>query len=201
MRRGTRRGSSRRVPRPRAIGGDLEDALERVKVPSYVIDAQGVVRWANPAARALVGDVRGRQFTSVVAPEETRRAREVFARHMVGSEDFDGAVVLRADDGRRLPVEISSVCLYEGSRVVGVFGQLTDVEAAPAVPAHPHLTPRQSEVLGLLEHGYSTEQIAAKLHVSIETVRNHIRAILRALGVHSRLAAVAVARREHFVPL
>jgi PAS domain S-box-containing protein len=201
MRRGARRVSSRRVSRPRSIGGDLEDALERVKVPSYVIDEHGVIRWANPAARALVGDVRGRQFTSVVAPEETRRAREVFARHMVGSEDFDGPVVLRGEEGRRIPVEISSVCLYDGHRVVGVFGQLTDVEAEAAPPAHPHLTPRQTEVLGLLEHGYSTGQIAAKLHVSVETVRNHIRAILRALGVHSRLAAVAAARREHLVPL
>jgi PAS domain S-box-containing protein len=200
MRRGSRRGRSRRVPRPRSIGGDLEDALERVKVPSYVIDERGVIRWANPAAQALVGDVRGRQFTSVVAPEETRRAREVFARHMVGSEDFDGPVVLRDEEGRRIPVEISSVCLYEGHRVVGVFGQLTDVEMQAPPPAHPHLTPRQTEVLGLLEHGYSTGQIAAKLHLSAETVRNHIRAILRALGVHSRLAAVAAARREHLVP-
>jgi DNA-binding NarL/FixJ family response regulator len=32
----------------------------------------------------------------------------------------------------------------------------------------------------------------------METVRNHIRGILRALGVHSRLEAVAVAHREQF---
>jgi DNA-binding NarL/FixJ family response regulator len=46
----------------------------------------------------------------------------------------------------------------------------------------------------LLEHGRSTEQIAEELHLSVETVRNHIRAILRALGVHSRLEAVSVVR-------
>jgi DNA-binding CsgD family transcriptional regulator len=39
-------------------------------------------------------------------------------------------------------------------------------------------------------------QIAAALHLSIETVRNHI---LRALGAHSRLEAVAIARREGFL--
>ncbi|TML51560.1 MAG: response regulator transcription factor, partial [Actinobacteria bacterium] len=48
-------------------------------------------------------------------------------------------------------------------------------------------------------HGRSTEQIAAKLHLSPETVRNHIRALFRTLGVHSRLEAVAVARRQHLV--
>jgi DNA-binding NarL/FixJ family response regulator len=67
-------------------------------------------------------------------------------------------------------------------------------EAAPS--PHPHLTPRQSEVLRLLEHGHSTKQIAAELTLSQETVRNHVRHVLQALGVHSRLEGVALARRE-----
>jgi LuxR family maltose regulon positive regulatory protein len=49
-------------------------------------------------------------------------------------------------------------------------------------------------VLRLLEQGRSTKQIAAELHVSTETVRNHIRRLFRALGVHSRLEAVAAGR-------
>jgi len=183
----------------RTLGGDLEDALDRVNVPSYVIDSHGIIRWVNQAAEELVGDVRGRQFTSVVAPEETRRAREAFSRHMVGEQDVDAPVVLLDDDGDRVSVEVSSVCLFEGHRVIGVFGQLRDVDEQPEPAPHPHLTPRQSEVLRLLEHGRSTEQIAERLHLSVETVRNHIRAVLRALDVHSRLEAVAVARREHLV--
>jgi PAS domain-containing protein len=58
-----------------AMGADLESALEHVNVPSYVIDRVGVVRWMNEAARRIVGDQVGKQFTSIVAPEETRRAR------------------------------------------------------------------------------------------------------------------------------
>jgi DNA-binding CsgD family transcriptional regulator len=135
----------------------------------------------------------------VVAPEETRRAREAFSRHMVGEQDVDAPVVLVDEDGDRVSVEVSSVCLFEGHRVIGVFGQLRDVDEEPEPAPHPHLTPRQSEVLRLLEHGRSTEQIAEQLHLSVETVRNHIRAVLRALDVHSRLEAVAVARREHLV--
>jgi DNA-binding NarL/FixJ family response regulator len=96
-------------------------------------------------------------------------------------------------------VEISSVCLYSGDRVIGVFGQLTDLELDQEHQPHPHLTPRQAQVLRLLEHGRSTDQIARELHLSIETVRNHVRAILRALGVHSRLEAVTLARREHLL--
>ena len=40
------------------MGADVEDALEAISVPSYVLDSSGVVRWLNPAATRLVGDVR-----------------------------------------------------------------------------------------------------------------------------------------------
>ena len=180
-----------------SIGGDVEAALESINVPSYVVDRSGVVRWLNKAARRLVGDVRGRQFTSVVAPEETRRAREVFARNVSGPHGpTDSQVVVIGADGERIGVELSSVPLMQGDRVIGVFGQVADVDATAPREPHPHLTPRQTEVLGLLERGKSTDDIAAELHLSIETVRNHIRHILRALGVHSRLQAVAVSRRQ-----
>jgi DNA-binding NarL/FixJ family response regulator len=81
-----------------------------------------------------------------------------------------------------------------GGRVVGVFGLLTGSldEEASMPPAH--LTPRQAEVLRLLEQGRSTKQIAQELHLSTETVRNHVRHLLRSLGVSSRLEAVAAVR-------
>jgi PAS domain S-box-containing protein len=184
-----------------SIGGDVEDAIGRVRVPAYVIDSQGIIRWLNPAAKKLVGDVRGRQLTSVVAPEETRRARDVFTRNLMGPlSGSDNSVVLIDADGERISVEVSAVPLTRGGHVIGVFGQIKDIdEDDPPPPPHPSLTPRQAEVLRLLEHGRSTDQIAQELHLSTETVRNHIRRVLRALNAHSRLEAVAIGRREHLV--
>jgi PAS domain S-box-containing protein len=181
------------------VKGDVPDALDRVNVPSYAYDKHGIIRWINRAAHRIMGDIRGRQITSIVAPEETRRAREAYAKHIVGHEDIEASAVLIGKDGGRVSVEVSAVTLYDGHRVVGVFGQVTEVEEEAERPLHPNLTPRQAEVLRLLEHGRSTQQIASDLHLSLETVRNHIRGILRALDVHSRLEAVAVARREHVV--
>jgi PAS domain S-box-containing protein len=177
------------------VGGDVEQALDSVGVPSYVLDTSGVVRWINAAAERLVGDVRGRQFTSVVAPEDSRRARELFSRKVLGTAPAtDASGVLVSTAGTRVPVEISAVPLMSGERVVGVFGLFEErPDDRPTAP-HPHLTPRQVEVLRLLEQGRSTKQIAAELHLSTETVRNHIRRLFRALGVHSRLEAVAAAR-------
>ena len=177
------------------VGGDLEQALEGVGVPSYVLDTTGIVRWINPAAERLLGDIRGRHFTSVVAPEDSRRARELFSRKVLGtSPATDATGVLVSTAGARVEVEISAVTLRSGQRVVGVFGLLEDrPDNTPTAPL-PHLTPRQVEVLRLLEQGRSTKQIAAELHLSTETVRNHIRRLFRALGVNSRLEAVAAAR-------
>ena len=68
------------------IPGDLQGALHHVKVPCYFVDRFGVIRWINHATRDLVGDVRGRQQSSVVAPEQAREARESFTRKMLGTE-------------------------------------------------------------------------------------------------------------------
>ncbi len=139
--------------------------------------------------------MRGRHFTSVVAPEDSRRARELFARKVLGTSPATEANAhLVSTGGSRVPVEISAVSLRSGERVVGVFGLIEGRpdEASPVPP--PGLTPRQVDVLRLLEQGFSTKQMAAELHLSPETVRNHIRRLFQALGVHTRLEAVAAAR-------
>jgi PAS domain S-box-containing protein len=183
------------------MGADLDRALERVNVPSYVIDTTGVIRWVNEAARNLVGDVRGRQFTSVVAYEDSRRARELFAQKVTGGVPVTDAEAVFIDaNGERIDVELSSVPLVRGGHVIGVFGQIPRVDDRPPPLPHPALTPRQTEVLRQLEHGRSTRQIADELQLSPETVRNHVRHLLHALGAHSRLEAVALARREDLVP-
>jgi PAS domain S-box-containing protein len=174
----------------------LDDVLEHVNVPSYVIDTSGVIRWVNSAGQNLVGDVRGRQFTSVVAPEETLCARELFARKVLGTTSAtEATAVLVSTDGERLVLDVSAVPLRDGERIVGVFGLLSGRrDEEPSTPP-AHLTPRQAEVLRLLEQGCSNRQIAQELDLSTETVKNHVRNLMRALGVKSRLEAVAAVRR------
>jgi DNA-binding NarL/FixJ family response regulator len=52
------------------------------------------------------------------------------------------------------------------------------------------LTPRQTEVLGLLLKGLPNKLIARELNLSVETVKDHVAAVLRALGVSTRTQAV-----------
>ena len=65
----------------------------------------------------------------------------------------------------------------------------TDADAAADAPppSGPELlTPREAAVLELLQGGRSNGEIAAQLHIGVETVRTHARSIYRKLGVRSR---------------
>jgi DNA-binding NarL/FixJ family response regulator len=73
-----------------------------------------------------------------------------------------------------------------------------DAHGSPGTgdPARPNalavfkLTPRQTDVLNLLLRGQSNKLIARELDLSVETVKDHVAAVLRALGVNSRTQAV-----------
>jgi len=63
------------------------------------------------------------------------------------------------------------------------------------------LTGRELEVLRLLASGTSTTAAAESLGISTATLRAHVQAVLRKLGAHSRLEAVAEAARLGLVTL
>lgn len=176
---------------------DLRETMRLVRFPSWIVDREGRLVWENEAATRLFGDVRGRLYTSLVTPEYVSLAQEQFARKLLGQQVTDYELEMVGVDGSRVPVEISSVRLpsAEGEIPIGIFGlaRPEDVRRQPLRPPS-ELTPRQAEVLRHLAAGCSTRQIAEIMSLSTETVRNHIRAVLRRLGVHSRLEAVASAR-------
>jgi DNA-binding NarL/FixJ family response regulator len=76
---------------------------------------------------------------------------------------------------------------------------LLERESRPR-PLEP-LTARELEVLQLLAEGSSTAQASEQLGISSATLRAHVQAILRKLGAHSRLEAVAEAARLGVITL
>ncbi|MGH8931650.1 MAG: LuxR C-terminal-related transcriptional regulator [Egibacteraceae bacterium] len=61
-------------------------------------------------------------------------------------------------------------------------------------PNHARLTPREREVLALIEKGWSNKDIARHLSIEVRTVKNHVHNIFDKLRVRSRGEAAAVAR-------
>ncbi|NMO92396.1 response regulator transcription factor [Actinomycetospora sp. TBRC 11914] len=72
-------------------------------------------------------------------------------------------------------------------------------DAAEARRRLATLRARERECLALIAGGASTEEMAATMGVTVATVRSHVRAVLAALGVHSRLGAASVALRHGLV--
>jgi DNA-binding NarL/FixJ family response regulator len=76
------------------------------------------------------------------------------------------------------------------------FGSVRDAAASSAFQRAPTglealgLTPRQTEVLALLLQAKPNKLIARELNLSVETVKDHVAAVLRALNVSSRTQAV-----------
>lgn len=69
---------------------------------------------------------------------------------------------------------------------------------APRDLASLGLTPRQGEVLALLMKGQSNKLIARALNLSVETIKDHVAAVLRSLKVKTRTQAVLAV--SHLVP-
>ena len=65
------------------------------------------------------------------------------------------------------------------------------VRARPANGLEDDLTRRELEVLGMLAEGETNARIARRLIVSEDTVKTHVKHILRKLGVHNRSQAVS----------
>ena len=75
-------------------------------------------------------------------------------------------------------------------RHAGSTSHQGDYQRAPMSLESVGLTPRQGDVLALLLQGKPNKLIARELNVSVETVKDHVAAVLRALGVNSRTQAV-----------
>ena len=75
-------------------------------------------------------------------------------------------------------------------RVVREHAQDSSFPNAAVRLAEIGLTPRQTDVLALLLKGLPNKLIARELNLSVETVKDHVAAVLRALNVSSRTQAV-----------
>lgn len=75
------------------------------------------------------------------------------------------------------------------------LNELSEVALGPAMGDNgtPELTPREWEILKLIERGYTNQEIATELVIQVGTVKNHVHNILQKLDVGSREDAAAVA--------
>jgi DNA-binding NarL/FixJ family response regulator len=148
------------------------------------------LRETNPDFAALV-------LTASLDRAEHARAVEAGAAGVLHkSADVDAILdaTRRLGEGETL---LSEDELVELLRLAGQNRE-EEVEARASIE---QITPREREVLQSLAEGLSNKEIAAKLHMSVDTERTHMMNILNKLGVHSRLQALVFATRNGLVEI
>ena len=155
------------------------------------LDVKGRLLWASPRALVLLaqaGSPRAlpEELTAAAARLGALAAGEVAAK--LGFE-----LLLRGP----LHAALSRARSRSGEWIVDVALDEPAPEAALAPLALRFgLTPAETRVLSVLTLGHPNREIARRLHVSIETVRTHIRRVLEKLRVGSRAEAALLARLQ-----
>ncbi|MCW3001734.1 MAG: DNA-binding response regulator [Conexibacter sp.] len=138
-----------------------------------------------------------------------QRAPSVRILLLTGSDDVDlGMVGLRAGaaghliKGVPVPEIVAAVQrMVAGEPIVGpdlTWRLIESLRGLPVGglgvrPVRSKLTPREWEVLDLLCAGLSVDQIADELVLARDTVRTHVKRLLRKLGAHSQAEAISIA--------
>ena len=186
-----------------AQAGSLAEArkvMDGLKVDLGVIDlalpdGDGIelikdLREANPNFAALV-------LTASLDRAEHARAVESGAAGILHKSAGVDEIL---DATRRLGEGETLLSQEELIALLRLAGQSRE-EEREARASIEQITLREREVLQALGEGLSNKEIAAKLHVSVDTERTHMMNILNKLGVHSRLQALLFAARHGLIEI
>jgi LuxR family transcriptional regulator, maltose regulon positive regulatory protein len=202
-------------------GGDAEVAVVRARAQLSLGDTEVVVDslapalarsapvttqvegWLVEAGHQLHGGSTGRARTALT----TSLTLAAGARLRRPFREAHPAVRQLLSRDRRLQAKHPWLGIVQRRPVAPVFATSSsrppDHEppgTAPTPVVVEKLTQKELEVLGLLSELLTTEEIASSMFVSVNTIRTHVRSILRKLGVSRRNAAVRRARELELLP-
>lgn len=158
-------------------------------------------KWPGIPVMVVTGSSQGRDLIRSIdggamafvhkrsGPEEILKALSTVMTGGIYLPEDTAALLSTARAEASAQTARASVGLPEGGVGFGMPG--FSVQApSPQIIARLGLTPRQTDVLMLLLHGKPNKLIARELNLSVETIKDHVAAVLRSLNVSSRTQAV-----------
>ena len=144
------------------------EATRQIKkeVPGTIVLILTASDWPYDLSEALKAGAAGYMLKVAPIPETIDAVRKVAAGESPLNQELAAQLLRRLVEdvpkGRRIP---------EGD------------------PLLESLTPREAEMLRLMTRGYTNQQLARNLHISVSTVKKHVRSVISKLGVSDRTQA------------
>ncbi|CAI8904262.1 HTH-type transcriptional regulator MalT [Pseudomonas fluorescens] len=173
-----------------------------------LLDPDQSILWANEAALAMHGASQISDLGSNAKAYVKRFALRYRNNHLVPADSYPISRVARGETFSDVLVEVTSVgneartwvhrvrslVLVDGrgkpESLVLIMDDVTDRASTG------QLTARERDVLGLICEGLADKDIAARLKLAPNTVRNHVATVYSKLNVHSRSEAIVWARER-----
>jgi len=173
-------------------GGDVAALVRRTRPDVLLLDLFIEPEFdALAAVRRLRADFPDLKICLLSAYLEPALVRDMLQAGVYGYILKDDDYVSRIDTIIR---DLADGRLYLSPQAYEALAQATRAEEV-----EQPLSEREIEILRLAKRDLRNPQIAQALHISPGTVRNHLSAIYRKLGVHSRHEALQVADEHHLI--
>jgi DNA-binding NarL/FixJ family response regulator len=187
---------------------DMAVVAETAHLPAAVSAAGGVGTQVVVVRQGLLGDAtlpllrdlcRGGTAVLVLAEPGAEAGSELVDVLQAGVRGF----LPRRSAAQRLVDGVRSLAKNESALDPAATNQLVHYLASPAgrggsgKRALDQLTERQRDVAELVAQGLSNEEIAAELFLSLATIKSHLTASMRRLGVRTRTQLAILVNRDH----
>jgi len=183
--------------------GEMQEALEMIarERPEVVtLDIRLPGNSGLAACRAIRERFPGVAVVMLTVYEDEQYIVEALRAGATGyllKRVSDAALVEALEAVRRGETVVDPALAAAYERAQGAGGK-----RAPSWPGgNAGLTRRESDVLTCIVEGLPNAAIAERLSISEETVKSHVKAILRKLGARDRAQVVGIALRERMVPV
>jgi DNA-binding NarL/FixJ family response regulator len=175
------------------------DGIEVLGTAGSATDGRELVERLKPDVALIdirLGEESGIELTAQLIDADPERRIVLYT----GSNEIE-LLIKGLDSGARgyaLKAGSMDELMAAIERVAGggsyVDPRLDRILLSPRATAHvPQLSPREREIMHLMAEGMTAEAIGDKISVSVETVRTHVRNVIRKLQARNRVHAIAIA--------